>query len=326
MKKEKKEMIRNLLYSFCIHLLFLLIMVFANDINELFNKKIVSINSLNINSDFLSKNEIKTTEDDLYPDLTLNEKIELYNIAKNSGYDADSNDSDVVSNNVDIKDIIKTIESSDYILYLGPTDYKRYMNRLNEEEKAKIAKLEAEEKVKLDEIISDLAEDSDIKTGNNTIANNTTITKTKNKVNNKKVVNKKKVNINPDKIFTKSDIEQIKEIIEKETQAQSMLSYRERLNIQNQLIACYKNALIQTGIPSKVPVSVTIKLFPNGIIDTKEIHFKIIDNENRFSTKDYDNTINNAKIALAYCNPLRNMPQNKYSSWQNINFIFDVIK
>ena len=35
--------------------------------------------------------------------------------------------------------------------------------------------------------------------------------------------------------------------------------------------------------------------------------------------------INNAKIALAYCNPLRNLPTNKYTSWQNINFIFDAI-
>lgn len=319
MKKEKKEMIRNLLYSFCIHLLFLLIIIFNNDINELFNQKIININSLNITSDFLTENKINTTDKDLYPDLTLNEKIELYNIAKKDKYNP--NVSDYSSN--DIKDIIHTSESekSRYVLYLGPTDYKRYMARLNQE-KIDIEIANKQDKDSLENILDDIASDivvkkdtPDNKNIQQKTSSNTVPTKEK----------KQKLNIDPDKIFTKTDIKQIEEIINNEKINQSSLSYREKTNIQNQLILCYKNALLQTSIPSKVPVSVTIRLFPNGIIDTKKIHFRIIDDENKFTTDDYNNAINNTKIALAYCNPLRNMPQHKYSSWQNINFIFDVI-
>lgn len=337
-------MLRNLLYSFCLHIMFLLILIFNNDINSLFNKKAVNINSLNISSDFLKKNDVKSTNINYYSNLSLNEKIELYKIAKENGYDPET------SNEYSTEDVKEAIQekvlsyasNDEYILYLGPTDYKRYVEKLNRENSqaleniiADISSNNKENNVdNLDTFIDKTIVDKPI-TNNKTATNidktinidtqktvikpNKTVVKTSNKK------TTKLLNIDPDKIFTKNDIKQIKEIIKKESNSEVSLSVRERVNIQNQLIACYKNALIQTTIPSKVPVSVTINLFPNGIINTKEINFKIIDDDNLFTEKDYNETINNAKIALAYCNPLRNLPTNKYTSWQNINFIFDAI-
>ena len=49
---------------------------------------------------------------------------------------------------------------------------------------------------------------------------------------------------------------------------------------------------------------------------------KIIDMENKYGKEEYDNTIKNAKTALVYCSPLRNLPTLKYESWKKINFIF----
>lgn len=330
MKREKKEMIRNLLYSFCIHLLFLLILVFNNDINKLFNKKVINVNSLNINSNFLEKNDINATDVDFFPNLTLDEKIELYKIAKENEYDPKS--PEVSNNDKEIKDFIdnkvsKNGTSGGYVLYLGPTDYKKYILKKNEEKIKEQLNKEAEEKLRLDEIISNLSVET-IQKMSETVEETKLSENSKNEqkeIKNEQKSAEKNINIDPDKIFTKDDIEKIKEITKNEINNQVALSFREKNNIQNQLIFCYKNALVQTSIPSKVAVSVTIKLFPNGIIDTKKIHVKIIDNENKFTTRDYDNAIKNAKIALAYCNPLRNMPTNKYSSWQNINFVFDVI-
>ena len=130
--KKKNEMLRNLLYSFCLHILFLLILIFNNNINSLFTKKITNINSLNITSDFLEKNDIKTTNDSLYANLSLNEKVELYKMAKKNGY----NPNEPVNNsNEQVKDIIQenitNTTDKNYVLYLGPTDYRRYINRTN---------------------------------------------------------------------------------------------------------------------------------------------------------------------------------------------------
>ena len=328
-------MFRNLLYSFCLHLLFLLVFVFNDDINSLLNKKVLNINSLNINADFLLENDIKTTDSDMYADLTLREKIELYKISKKNSF----NPQEAVKNLEQIKNIVRgkfdTTESDkEYILYLGPTDYRRYLSRSDatkekadlesivasiEEESESQEQKNVEQDIIHENMVKTVAEIHEKNTKKSQSATESKVFKTTNTPLNL-------MNIDPDKIFTRNDIQQIKEIIKRESMNNSILSVRERMNIQNQLIACYKNALVQTSLPSKVPVSVTIDLYPNGIINTKKIVFRVIDDENIYNERDYEEAMNNAKIALAYCNPIRNLPANKYTSWQSINFIFDAIK
>ena len=353
-------MIRNLLYSLCLHILFILIFFFNDNINNAINKKITSINTFNIDAKFLEENKIKTTKEDLFSNLSLQEKIKLYKLSKelqnkNSVLPViNTTKAEVIQMQTDaIKNVLdKNKEiSGGYVLYLGPTDYNRLLQKqqaeLEEKERIKqeeIKKQQKEEKDKLENIIASVSVDTIIEKLDKEVSNNTQ--KTENIVKNEvkqevKTIQKKEeqkiditpanidnsilLNIDVDKIFTKEDIKQIKDIIKTE-QYNFGLSTRERISVQNQLISCYKNALVQTGKKSVVKTSVTIKLFMDGIIDSKEIKIKVIDDENRFSTEDYEVAMNNAKIALAYCNPIRNLPRTKYQNWQNINFVFDIVE
>lgn len=367
MKKQKNEMIRNLLYSICLHLLFFLFIIFNDKINNLVNKEIVNINILNIDKSFLDKNNIKPTNVNLYPNLTLDEKIELYDLSKKY-YNKNKKFIDI-SNEIAFKNIrndnslidesingksLKTIKKD--ILYLGPTDYKKLSERKEAEEKKKMENEENLKKTKLlNSLISQIDKEElpvpDINTSNVKVDTNTdaevkvnkSISFDKNvevnshinidkkikeilvkeeKKNEKKVENVEDINIDINKIFTKEDVKKIKNYIKNDFNNYS-LSLRERMNIQNQIIVCYKNAILQTGKNNKVKVSVMLKLFEDGIIDTKEIKMKIIDDNNKFNKEDYDESIENIKITLTYCNPIRNLPLQKYQSWKNINFIFD---
>lgn len=353
-------MIRNLLYSLCLHILFILIFFFNDTINNAINKKITQINTVDIDANFLEDNKIKTTKDDVFSNLSLQDKIKLYKLSKEA---QDKNALPTISNTIignskqvsSIKNVLdkNTKDNRGYVLYLGPTDYNILLQKQRVEiekqetiKQEQIRQQQKEEKDKLENIIASVNVDtviekldkeinsSDIqqKKSNNreqaikTEKNNKTtkqgqvITTQQNKVDDSMLLN---VDIN--KIFTKEDIKQIKEIIKTE-QYNFGLSTREKFSVQNQLISCYKNAIIQTGKKSVVKTSVTIKLFMDGIIDSKEIKIRVIDDKNKFSAKDYDVAINNAKIALAYCNPIRNLPRTKYQSWQNINFVFDIVE
>lgn len=353
-------MIRNLLYSLCLHILFILIFFFNDTINNAINKKITQINTVDIDVNFLEDNKIKTTKEDVFSNLSLQDKIKLYKLSKEA---QDKNVLPTISNTTiknservsGIKNVLdkNTKDNVRYVLYLGPTDYNILLQKQQVEiEKQEMIKQEQikqqqkEEKDKLENIIASVNVDtviekldkkinsSDIqqKKTNNTEQvvktendNKTTkqeqvITTQQNKVDDSMLLN---VDIN--KIFTKEDIKQIKEIIKTE-QYNFGLSTREKFSVQNQLVSCYKNAIIQTGKKSVVKTSVTIKLFMDGIINSKEIKIRVIDDKNKFSAEDYDVAINNAKIALAYCNPIRNLPRTKYQGWQNINFVFDIVE
>ncbi len=418
-------MIRNLLYSICLHLIFVLFMLFSDRINNILSDKVVSINGLNVESDFLEKNDIKITDKNVYSNLTLNEKIELYELAKET-HDKNKKftEFDVVSlknklktykstentsieNNVNYTNSINTKFNTDEILYLGPTDYnnllakleekrkKREQNKQMEKEKEDKNKIELTKEIEVikkekynkktrgtsnqlninrenkdkkeikieenvasknsenyldpnkhiqvakntnDRDITKNIESSDVKIIENNIKKNQIIDKRITEILNKNLANNKEIkeqveikkeknekieqfNIDIDKIFTKDDIKDIKKHIRKEVLGD--LTLREKVNIQNQIIMCYKSAILQTKKNNKVKVSVTLKLFQDGIIDTKKINIKIIDDKNKFNENDYKDAIENIKLALAYCNPLRNLPLIKYQSWQHINFIFD---
>lgn len=376
-------MIRNLLYSLSLHIFFIILLFFNDSINDIINKEITEINVLNIDSNFLKENNIKTTDEDLFPDLSLEDKINLYKMSKNkNNLKKSKNVSSNTTSNISLKKIIKNndvIINDKYVLYLGPSDYKKYIKKQQEDinrkkqqeeqaikenlnniitniedniektEKEKILETKEEEKEKQEDNINKILSQIDI--GNNKeefIVKDNKVQDVKvedsgAELNNYNIVQQPEVeeqevkedtvvedkvnllNINADKIFTKKDIREIKKAIEKES-GSNVLSIRERMDIQNQLISCYKNAIVQTGKNSLIQTSVTIQLFVNGIINTKEIAIKVIDDENKFSNEDYEIAINNAKIALAYCNPIRNLPATKYQYWKNINFIFDATK
>ena len=352
-------MIRNLLYSLCLHILFILIFFFNDTINNAINKKITQINTVNIDTNFLEDNKIKTTKDDVFSNLSLQDKIKLYKLSKEA---QNKNVLPTINNttirNTEQVDTIKNVldkntkNNERYVLYLGPTDYNRLLQKqqaeIQEQERIKQEKIkqqQKEEKDKLENIIASVNVDTvieklDKKEENNIqqekpsnvekivkVEKDKKIVKQEQIINNQQntVDNSMLLNIDLNKIFTKEDIKQIKEIIKTE-QYNFGLSTREKISVQNQLVSCYKNALIQTGKKSIVKTSVTIKLFMDGIIDSKEIKIRVIDDENKFSAEDYDIAINNAKIALAYCNPIRNLPRTKYQSWQNINFVFDIVE
>lgn len=352
-------MIRNLLYSLCLHILFILIFFFNDTINNAINKKITQINTVNIDTNFLEDNKIKTTKDDVFSNLSLQDKIKLYKLSKEA---QNKNVLPTINNttirNTEQVDTIKNVldkntkNNERYVLYLGPTDYNRLIQKqqaeIQEQERIKQEKIkqqQKEEKDKLENIIASVNVDTvieklDKKEENNIqqekpsnvekivkVEKDKKIVKQEQIINNQQniVNNSMLLNIDLNKIFTKEDIKQIKEIIKTE-QYNFGLSTREKISVQNQLVSCYKNALIQTGKKSVVKTSVTIKLFMDGIIDSKEIKIRVIDDENKFSAEDYDIAINNAKIALAYCNPIRNLPRTKYQSWQNINFVFDIVE
>lgn len=336
-------MIRNLLYSICLHILFFLIIFFNDTINNKINREIASLNVVNVSSDFLDNNEIKTTEKDNFPDLSLQEKIDLYNSVKDKNIKLDKTIQNNNTTNIDdLKKMLKNDNSSTYVLYLGPTDYKKYISKIeNKKNKENIVKkLEIqkqnnhEEKVQnnLNKILDKIENDNTNKKIYLSNSNNDTIDikkdlKIDEQKNIKNIEDNENLlfNISADEIFTKNDIKNIQHILADDRKEFS-LSAREKINVQNQLISCYKNALIQTGQKSLVKTSVIIKLYIDGIINSKEIKIKVLDNDNKFTKEDYDIAIDNVKLALAYCNPIRGLPVSKYRGWQNINFVFDVVK
>ena len=132
--------------------------------------------------------------------------------------------------------------------------------------------------------------------------------------------------IKSEEIFTKKDIKDLKKYEEDSAKNMFQLSLREKSEIQKQIRYCYKNAIINSGKNSKIIVAVTIKLYKNGRIDMKNVTFKVDEKESRKISKvDYQIAIDNAKLALIYCNPLRNLPATKYYMWKNMSFVFDSI-
>ena len=182
-------MIRNLLYSLCLHILFILIFFFNDNINNAINKKITSINTFNIDAKFLEENKIKTTKEDLFSNLSLQEKIKLYKLSKelqnkNSVLPTVSTtktptvqtQANVVKNVLDKNKEI----SGGYVLYLGPTDYNRLLQKqqaeLEEKERIKqeeIKKQQKEEKDKLENIIASVSVDTIIEKLDKEVGNNT---------------------------------------------------------------------------------------------------------------------------------------------------------
>jgi hypothetical protein len=128
--------------------------------------------------------------------------------------------------------------------------------------------------------------------------------------------------IDKDAVFTHNDLKMLNDVVFKQNQSEE-LSRNEIINLQEQLVICYKDSIIRNGIKPIVPVSVELNLNKDGYINTKRIKITIIDRYNRYAMEDYDRSINVAKNAIVLCNPFKNLPLLKYKSWEKVNFVFE---
>lgn len=98
------------------------------------------------------------------------------------------------------------------------------------------------------------------------------------------------------------------------------LSTREKFNIKNQLDICYKLATQDSKTKSSLIITVTIKIDKEGYISSNLE--EIIDKNRYKNEKEYENAINNARKTITLCNPLRNLPEDKYDVLKEINLDF----
>ena len=101
-----------------------------------------------------------------------------------------------------------------------------------------------------------------------------------------------------------------------EKQQNSTLSKRETFNIQAQFRACYQRALAESNQKPMAPIIVKINLNKDGYIITNLDN--IIDKVQYQQNKNYQNSIDNVKKMIEFCNPIVNLAKEKYSIWQEI--------
>ena len=159
-------------------------------------------------------------------------------------------------------------------------------------------------------------------------------------------VETKEPEIIPEEIKTElDDVETIPETKDQEDENQYSftqnnieslnLLVREKFNIQNQIKRCYQNALKEDG-DNKVMINVHIFIAQDGFINLDSIIFKEFSkyqNKDLSKTKDtteeqaslteYQKAIETVKKALKFCNPIRNLPQDKYNIWKEIDLQFN---
>lgn len=102
------------------------------------------------------------------------------------------------------------------------------------------------------------------------------------------------------------------------------LSVRDKIQLQTQLVNCYKRAIKYTKHNSQIVMMVRVDVNRDG---TMLINRAKIGPENPRTPRTgpiYEMALENAKMALVYCNPLRNLPKEKYSLWRHLSFSFDV--
>jgi len=121
--------------------------------------------------------------------------------------------------------------------------------------------------------------------------------------------------------FTENDIESLDLLV------------REKFNIQNQIKRCYQNALKEEG-DNKMTINVHIFIAQDGFIDLDSIIFKEfaqykksskMQEENKYqgSFEEYKKALETVRKALKFCSPVRNLPQDKYNIWKEIDLQFN---
>lgn len=95
------------------------------------------------------------------------------------------------------------------------------------------------------------------------------------------------------------------------------LSVREKFNIQSQLKACYKRALVESETKDdKIRITIIAEVTLDGFIDS-DLE-EIIDTERYDKEANYKITVNNVRRAIELCSPLRNLPLEKYEIWKKV--------
>jgi hypothetical protein len=101
------------------------------------------------------------------------------------------------------------------------------------------------------------------------------------------------------------------------------LSAREKFNISNQIKRCYRKAIKENGKTSDIIVIVSIGVALDGRIISNLGDIIDFERYNDASNPEYKIAVDNVYDALKYCNPLRNLPADKYEKWQSITLQFD---
>jgi len=101
------------------------------------------------------------------------------------------------------------------------------------------------------------------------------------------------------------------------------LSAREKFNIQSQLKRCYKRAITETKSSNKIKISVHASISQEGYIDSDLDDTIDMERYNNPKETAYKIAIDNVRMALDLCNPLRNLPLDKYDIWKEAVFDFD---
>lgn len=104
------------------------------------------------------------------------------------------------------------------------------------------------------------------------------------------------------------------------------LSIREKTNIQRQIRSCYKMAIIRSGVDSTTKVTLHVSVKKDGNINMREVY--VLDEDAYFykseeKRREFEEAVENAKTALVFCSPLRNLPSNKYRVWKEMSLEFD---
>lgn len=101
------------------------------------------------------------------------------------------------------------------------------------------------------------------------------------------------------------------------------LSAREKFNIQSQLKRCYKKAVAENKASSQILISVRVAISQDGYL--KSNLEEIIDQDLYKSPQGeaYKTAIDNARSAIRFCNPLRNLPADKFDTWKDVTLQFD---
>ena len=98
---------------------------------------------------------------------------------------------------------------------------------------------------------------------------------------------------------------------------------REKFNIQSQIKRCYKKALDQSGSKNKTVVNAHIVVAKDGFIDLSEVIIKDFQKYDDPQETDFHQAVDVVKQSLKLCSPIRNLPQDKYDIWKEIDLQFD---
>jgi hypothetical protein len=145
----------------------------------------------------------------------------------------------------------------------------------------------------------------------------------------KEVIKKpiKKKEPNPKKKIIKKPKKQPKKIPKKEVFNEKKIETlnllaREKFNVLSQIKNCHKRAIAQMKVANHKNVTINIKIQKNGYINPKSIVVKDFIKYSNPKEVEFKNSVDIAKKALEICNPLRNLPLDKYNIWKEVTLQF----